>query len=391
MATEEVINAIDESELLDTLQESTKISASQLAGNPEISARITAGLLVALNAFSIRAAQFNPAAIKLLEVIGLTNLTQASVWEKMVRFGDPSAYPELRSSFYSVYYVRRFLPRIVDMLRQEDVEAILGDDTAIAESKQKFDVLNVVVIEQEGRFSKPERLIEVLESILGMYQVCSTVLFEPSDDLCVVACDSGSDKSFDFLGGARVIECVKELLLGIWDNVAFRKERRLTQGIRAIGESLPVFEQIGTLEQEQRLPPEDAERLRHKLLANIDKFIEAGATTPEINKRAQYDPRLLMSPAPKLLTGPKIISVEVPPRDDKVQADASVVEVSNANRSLNPERLNKEEQAHLSVLLDKMRNPAPNQDQSETMSPTNPGEGQGQEGSVEDAQNNEIT
>ena len=58
----------------------------------------------------------------------------------------------------------------------------------------------------------------------------------------VIACDSGSDKSFDFLGVATVIECVKELILSLWNRVIYFSEYRMSERIKLVAEALPVIE-----------------------------------------------------------------------------------------------------------------------------------------------------
>ncbi|HEX8599594.1 MAG TPA: hypothetical protein VF952_13900 [Chloroflexia bacterium] len=369
MAVRELIDALDISALAVSLHRTVNRFQSGLMRDPEETLRTTTNLLEALNSFGIRASRFSPRAKELLNILNLEYLTQPSTWQRLLEYESGDSYSLAVDAYHQLESIRRFLPSFIELLSQGVVEDIKQESNSADGQRPGVEVLTVILIEQGGRFSKPERLIELLESIQGMYQVCSTILFEPSDDLSVIACDSGSDKSFDFLGAARVMDCVKEVLLGIWDNVAFRKERRLTQGIRAIGESLPVFEHIGVLEQEQKLPSEDAERLRHKLLSSIDKFIDVGATTPEINNRAQYDPRLLMSPAPKLLAGPKIISVEVPQIQDPAQANSSALGTVNAEGHLNPQHLSKEEQAQFTALVDKMRNISTEEDQLETTHP----------------------
>lgn len=47
----------------------------------------------------------------------------------------------------------------------------------------------------------------------------SQVLGKKGDDLSVIGCDSGSDKSFDFLGAAEIVNCVKDIILSFWNKV----------------------------------------------------------------------------------------------------------------------------------------------------------------------------
>lgn len=166
-------------------------------------------------------------------------------------------------------------------------------------------LLSVLVIEEPGRFSTAERLSQVLISIGLLYEACATIEGLSPQELSVVACDSGSDKSFDLLGVAKAIDSVKDIIVSIWDRVVFFKERKMETQIELIGKSLPIIDYIGQLEQQNKLGPEEAEILRRKVTEGASKFVRCGAIIPEIEERAaSYNPRILMAPEPKLLSAP---------------------------------------------------------------------------------------
>ena len=149
--------------------------------------------------------------------------------------------------------------------------------------------------------SRPARLVNVLESIELLFQSCAIIIERPTEVVTVVACDSGSDKSFDFLGAARVMELVKDIILSMWDRIIFYRELKVAERIELIGKSLPVMDMIGVLQQEQKLGPEQAELLRRNILSGVTKFIESGATIPELEQRSHFSPGQIMSPVQKLL------------------------------------------------------------------------------------------
>ena len=123
-------------------------------------------------------------------------------------------------------------------------------------------------------------------------------LREKDGRLAVVACDSGSDKTFDFLGAARVLECVKEIIVILWSNVVFFRENREGRRLELIEQSLPLLER---LEKMKETDPERAELLKRQVVESAIKFREAGVTIPEIEKHTVFNPRQLMRPEPKLL------------------------------------------------------------------------------------------
>jgi hypothetical protein len=176
----------------------------------------------------------------------------------------------------------------------------------------KYDKLSVLVIENE-LISTPTRLVTVLESIIEIYEVVSDIGDKPSTDLSVVSCDSGSDKAFDFLGLAKTIQEVKEIILGVWDKIIFYKENKVGKNIELIVKALPAIDKIGDMEKKKTISPEKAELLRRKLISGVTKFVDSGSIIPEINDRTYYNPRELMAPQHKMLTSSGFVMVSEGP------------------------------------------------------------------------------
>ncbi|MHC4331729.1 MAG: hypothetical protein ACYSWW_26805, partial [Planctomycetota bacterium] len=114
--------------------------------------------------------------------------------------------PELRAGLFwqnvsSIRFAQDHLPKVVSLLARQS-DRISQPKKKGAEAKENgLSQLSVTVIE-EVQHSSPERLVLALQSINGLYRACAQLMGESEGDLCVVACDSGSDKSFDFLGVA---------------------------------------------------------------------------------------------------------------------------------------------------------------------------------------------
>jgi hypothetical protein len=138
--------------------------------------------------------------------------------------------------------------------------------------------------------------------VTNLYEAHAVLLDYSPDTLSVIGCDSGSDKSIDFLGIARGIEAIRALFVALWDRVVFYPEFKHGKQIDVVVQSLPAFEKLAQLEEAKVIGPEQAELLRRKLLGGSEKFVRAGIVTHDITVRAQLAPRELMAPEQKLLS-----------------------------------------------------------------------------------------
>ena len=120
---------------------------------------------------------------------------------------------------------RNFLPKFLKLTEQDYVKIITEPAKALPKTLKGKSLLTTILIEEKDQFSNPKRIIELLDSITLLYDSCATVKKQSSSDLAILACDSGSDKAFDFLGAAKIIEMVKEIILSFWDRVLFFIEK----------------------------------------------------------------------------------------------------------------------------------------------------------------------
>lgn len=212
---------------------------------------------------------------------------------------------------HGVRFALKFLPKIMELMKQ-DVDQLI--EIGKKGKGDNFEILSLTVIEDQQR-STPRRIITAFESIDGLYQACATIMNEKDIELSFVSCDSGSDKCFDFLGAAKIVSCVKEVLLSFWDRIVFYREDKTGRRLELIADSLPVLGQIATMKETGKLEPENAELLKRQIIESVKKFAQAGVTIPEIDKSTVYNPRHLMQPERKLLT--KGIEIEAPVKGEK--------------------------------------------------------------------------
>ncbi|HYG11113.1 MAG TPA: hypothetical protein VD835_14290 [Pyrinomonadaceae bacterium] len=350
MRREEIVNGVNE--VISALEGSGLPTNIRRPIGKEISPEIVVKILASLRHYTISASNFSNAARQLVNILGLEYLESAEMWVEILVASDKARNIvfEVRND---MVFATEFLPRIAHLVKPQSLGLI---DKGTDETGSKYndrDILSIIIIEEGDKVSSPERLIEVLESINTLYRVCATMLGIPPEGLSVIGCDSGSDKSFDFLGAAKVIECLKEFILSMWDRVVFFREKQLEERIELVNKSLPVYERIAELVTEKKLEPEMGEILRRKIFEGTSKFIKAGVTIPEIEKVSIQPPRALMAPEPKLL-------VSAPEDALGVEQDNSPTEGSSSKNAeelskANVKGLSDEEQMILMNLLKKVQ------------------------------------
>lgn len=247
---------------------------------------------------------FGPVERKILEVLDLEILHDLKLWEILLQENERG--PELHSVFSSVRFAVEHLPKIATLYARED-------DRVLSKEEKKHSTRSIItaVVMEDRASSSPERLVLVLESISGLYDACADIHNEKGGDLAVISCDAGSDKSFDFLGLAKIVDCVKQVILSFWDKVVYFREDKTGKQLELIANSLPILDQIAGLKQAGKLEPEKAELLKRQVVESITKFARAGVTIPEVEQFTVYNPRQLMQPERKLLrAGGQVESAE---------------------------------------------------------------------------------
>jgi hypothetical protein len=242
--------------------------------------------------------RFGPAEQKILEIFELRVLEDAVFWAEVLTNGFDSPVPH--RLLFNLNTFRRFAPKVLDMLESD---ALREKKRMTKESLDADQILTVILIEHRGQASKPERLVEVIESVIDLYSVFVAKGALSPDTLSVIGCDSGSDKSFDFLGLSDAIKGIKELILELWDRVVFHRQTQTEQNLNVALRSLTIVEEITRLQNQGSLDPEDAERLRHKAVSAASQLLNCGVLIPEIERHTRFNPRVLMTPQPRLIAG----------------------------------------------------------------------------------------
>ena len=287
-------DALTTSGLLDLLE--LIVRERQRQATEQISIRI----IEVYRKYSRLTEDFNDAAKEIHSILNLDKFNDVAFWSCWLTPTEGKT-PNFITLHRDVKFALQSVPKILKLL-ERDVDFVSAQITSDTET---FAKLTTILVEDKG-FSSPQRLVLLFQSICGLYEVLSDLSGERYENLSVAACDSGSDKTFDFLGTAKGIEEIKEIILQIWDRVVFHRENKATRQLDVIAKTLPVLERIGKMEAAGSLGPEQAEILRRKATESVTGFVEAGAIIPEIDDRVKLEPRKLMAPELKLLVAPDL-------------------------------------------------------------------------------------
>lgn len=307
----------------------------------------------AFQEFSIRYSSYTEEEKRVLSILGLERLSSADYWQKLSLSPNPAEMYELNNSISSAVEI---LPKIVELFKQSHVEEFESQDSDPPDELRGKTLIRLILVEDEQQYSSPERLIVALSAFSGLYAVIARLSSEPSNDLIVLAIDSGSDKSFDFLGAGKIMEQLRLLIASLWDRRVLYRAAPLAQSLNLISQSLPILKEIEALREEGALSPEEAELLRRKTIECSTKFLESGAITQDMDFRSELSPRALMRPEQKLLAAP--IPDQANPKTpdaEKVDADGGMGAPSEPSAPDEGEdavdRLTREELTQLKDLL----------------------------------------
>ena len=294
--------------------------------------------------YSVATASYGEVEIEVCRILGLESLLRSGTWEMLATTPDPGF---LFDWVRKVDFAKTNLPKLTKLFRQEYViEAKTGGQ--LPKELEGRTAITFILPEDAHEYSTPGRLIAALDAITSIYSVFCTIEGQSETDLIVLACDSGSDKSFDFLGLAKMMEQVRKFVIAVWDRRVFYRHMHASQCIALIAQSLPVVERIEELKRSKAIDPEQAELLKRKTLQGATMFLESGIYIDEMAHESNHSPRQLMRPEPKLLAAPQP-SPPPPGSEGASKREPS----SHSIPSVSSDALSPEEAAVLRHLLDK--------------------------------------
>jgi hypothetical protein len=202
---------------------------------------------------------------------------------------------------YRLRFAVEYLPNLITLLKRETDPDIRMLQSELYAGGNRPGHMILILPEEGGKFSSPMRVAAAIESVSLLYEAFAELNVQSTTDLVMNSCDSGLDKVFEFRGLNDVIEKVKGLLLDLWDNVIYYRDKRFADRMEMSARNLRVLADIAGLEEKNLLQKERAELLRRKFIAGTSKFFETGSSIPEMNKFSTYLPRHLLAPKETLL------------------------------------------------------------------------------------------
>jgi hypothetical protein len=291
--------------VLSALKESRVHEALAQVARDAADPRARYALLSALREYTVRSSLYGAGEQRVARALDLEPLDDPAWWTRVVAGapGEGGGAKAAAAMLQTIRVAGASLPRLLNLLTNEAIQR-----QSAPPEKQPADGmshLQVIVIETEQQRSSPVRLITALESVWLLYDAVASMQRLPANTLSVIACDSGGDKSFDFLGLSPAVKGVRDVLLSVWDRVVFYRGRQAEARMAMIEKSLPALERIVSLRERALIGPEEAELLRRRVVAGVKKFLEAGCTLPEIEDTDRDRARTLLTPSPKLLAKPR--------------------------------------------------------------------------------------
>lgn len=259
-------------------------------------------LLRSLNEYSVAARSFSSNERQIVEIFGLSLLEDPLNWGPLLAIKEGRTQEQYQV-YQNINFSITYLPKLVNLFMPLyfSLKDLPPEELSKEKGYEKKAFLSVLLAESNNMELTSERVTNFLSSINLLYESCATIQKETSA-LILIGFDSGSDKAFDFIGAAKVIQMIKEIIIALWDRIVFFREKKFEQRLDLVAKSLPIIEEIHRLEKSKKIGKEQAEILRNNIYKSVTGFINSGAYTPEMQKISEFNPRELMAPSPKLLS-----------------------------------------------------------------------------------------
>jgi hypothetical protein len=274
--------------------ESLRTVASEKGITPELLSSVMRSVV----SLSAKYSTLPDAARPIVAAVGLADMFDSEWWAQAItarapqqaRGSSPMGLMRRRDAAIAV------LPGISEMLEQGHRVAISKSAPAKVESS----ALQLIFPEPHNATSS-RRVTTGLLAIEELYEAIARLQDQPIDSLAIAACDSGSNKVFDFKGLGSVVEGVRQVVIEIWDRVHLRTERKASAQIDVIVKGLDAYAKMNELRESKKISAEQAVLIEKALTSGTIKFIDAGVLTRDISERQLPPPEALAQPAKPLL------------------------------------------------------------------------------------------
>lgn len=343
-AVKRIVSDLEESGLAQSFE--SAVENYQPAASPD--ARVDFVNIAVLSDYFKRVSVYGEAENAVMSIMGIESLANPSTWQPLLQKFEPSF---VFNFHHKIRHVISFLPRVMNLLEREYFPFRNAD----LSREDGLEVQTVILSDEGDALSTPERIIVLLSSINSIYQVIAQTEGLPENSIALVGLDSGSEKSFDFLGLAKLMSELRETLNWAYNIIWFHKQNVTVKNLQVTGETLAIISKISKMEIDGQIDAEASARMKHGIYAGLEKFSSTGAYTPEM-KVAPENPALAMRPQQKLLTSNPAAMVRDANDELVIDAvEATIADEQTSEDAIASQKLSREDIDKLLALLEKDR------------------------------------
>lgn len=105
--------------------------------------------------FSILTHSYDETHIKVCKILGVAELLDSNFWDEISQTENPESIYNMHTN---LIFANNNLPKILSLIEQDYVSAIKENKPDLPEDLKGKVLMNVLVIEEKGQFSSPQRL-----------------------------------------------------------------------------------------------------------------------------------------------------------------------------------------------------------------------------------------
>ncbi len=279
MLREELIECAQE--LLEALDHSQIITALRLSLRGRGSEKLSSAKLIqCFQNYQLKRVEFGTAAKKLEQKLKLDRLVEPEFIATTIT-GDASI--EIFDATRSTDFARQVLPYVVEILEQRD------DHLEFERPLGEYETWPVRLPEPNSQISSTQRLVDFLMSVGTIYRACCRIRGLPDQPLRVLACDAGSDKSFNFIGMRVAGQDMRGLLKEFWERARLLRANSYRDRIELGASTITLIERLSAKNGHRLGDDSHLAELQGSLNDGIRQFIAVGAVAAEIDSLALRD------------------------------------------------------------------------------------------------------
>lgn len=259
----------------------------------------TRELVSSITKLSVSYSKFNQDEREFAETFGLQTFFEPDSWTVMLSEGAEGREAVLQRRRLATYLLE-FFPNVVFLLEQSGTMA----EEDILETTDS-PILRVLVIEDRGERTETTRIREMFEGIEKIYGALSKLHDHEDGGLILAACDSGSDKSFDFAGAGKIFEQIRLFILDVLNHRRATRNQDAMDLLSFTSKALPIYSEIEAKKKSGEISPSSAAQIVKELDAGAVSFMKAGATIPEAELVKVPTARQIMKADVPQIEGPK--------------------------------------------------------------------------------------